>query len=173
VRPFGKILEEITIESSVGVEETIAKLREQQGPCSDEDSMGIRKWFSCSKKGVMRFTTSSGDYGYGVYSVEGRVIEQNGKTLVKIYCLKSRYQKLDRTISVISVVLFIVFAIVRAILDQTILQDETLLLLFLWIFSVSITIHNTRRMENNKEKDLEIFKNEIIERVEAIKRWDD
>lgn len=173
MRPFGKILEETTVESSVGFDETIAKLRLQQGPCSDEDSIGVRKWFSCTKKGVVRFTISSGDYGYGIYSVEGRVVEQNGKTLVKIYCLKSRYQKWDRIASIITGILLIVFITIQAIKEHVIFQKETLVLLLVWIFSVASTIYNTKRLEKNKNFDFEVFKNEIIERVEAIKRWDD
>ena len=173
MKPIGKILEEITIESSVGYNETIEKLRLQQGPCSDENSFGVRVWFSCSKKGVIHFTNSSGKYGYSIYSVEGRVIEQNGKTYVKIYSTKNRFEKFDRWLSVILGVLLVLFAVAQTLLDQTIFQIENVLLLALWIFSIATTIHNTRHSEKNKEFDLDVYKNEIIERVEAIKRWDD
>lgn len=173
MKPFGKILEEVTVESSVSLDETIAKLREQQGPCSDENSFGVRKWFSCTKKGVIRFTNSSGEYGYSLYFVEGRVVKQNEKTLVKIYSMKSRVEKVDRWISIILGIAFIIFGTIQAIKEQSLFTIETGGLLLLWIFSIATTVHNTRHSEKNKEFDLEVMKNEVIERVEAIKRWDE
>ena len=123
MKPFGKIVEEITVESSVGFEETIAKLREQQGPCSDENSFGVRMWFSCTKKGVIRFTNSCGEYGYSIYFVEGRVVEQNGKTFVKIYSMKNNVEKIYRLITIILGIALIIFVTVQAIKEKSLLRN--------------------------------------------------
>ena len=173
MKPFGKILEEVTVESSVGFEETIAKLREQQGPCSDENSFGVRMWFSCTKKGVIRFTNSRGEYGYSIYFIEGRVVEQNGKTFVKIYSMKNNVEKFHRLITIILGIALIIFVTVQAIKEKSLFTIETGGLLALWIFSIASGIHTTRLAKKNKEFNFEVYKNEIIERVEAIKRWDE
>ncbi len=173
MKPMGKILEETTIESSVGVAETIEKLRQQQGPCSDEDSLGYRKWFYCSKKGAIRFTNGSGDYGNDLYFVEGRVLEQDGKTLVKIYSLKSRMEFFDRWFTIILGIIFIIAIAIIAIITKQIFTKETLILLAVYAFSAFFTAYNMRHRKKNKDFDIKVMKNEIIERVEAIKRWDD
>lgn len=173
MKPLGKILDETTIESSVGVAETIEKLREQQGPCSDEDSFGIRKYFSCTKKGVIRFTDSSGNYGSDLYFVEGRVLEQDGKTVVKIYSLKSRTEKFDFWYKTIVSALFTIAIVVNAIITKQLFTEATAFLLATWFLLIATAVSGMLRREKNKEFDIEVMKNEIIERVEAIKRWDE
>ncbi len=173
MKPFGKILEEVTIESAVGFDETIAKLREQQGPCSDENSFGVRMWFSCTKKGAIRFTNSRGEYGYSIYFVEGRVVEQNGKTVVKIYFMENNVERIHRLIAVILGIALIIFGTIQAIKEKSLFTIETGGLLALWIFSIANAIHTTRLAKKNKEFNFEVCKKEIIERVEAIKRWND
>ena len=173
MKPSGKILEEITVKSCADFSETIAKLQAQQGPCSDPDSYGNRKWFTCSKKGVIRFTNAARDYGGSIYFVEGRVEEQDGETVVKIYSLKSNFEKYHRWFEIILNVVVICAMTVISIKMRTPFTTQNGVLLVLWALSTAITIHNTRQSEKHKDYNLNVMKNEIIERVEAIKRWDE
>ncbi len=173
MKPSGKILEEITIESSVGLAETIEKLRLQQGPCSDEDSLGCRWWFECSKKGKFHFTNGSGKYANIPYYAEGYVFEQDGKTLVKIYLLRSGFAFFDRWFAVIYSALFITFICIYSLITKQLISKENIFVLVFYGLLTITTAQNTKRRQNNKDFDLGVMKNEIIERVEAIKRWDD
>lgn len=104
MKSIDKIIDEITIEVDESYQETISKLRQQNGKCSVTDSNQQNLMFYCSKKGKMGIVNA--DY-FGrrhvyidrfclnelrarTYYVMGKVLNENNKTVVKIYSVYSR-----------------------------------------------------------------------------------
>ena len=175
MKPFGKILEEITIESSVGYKETIDKLVAQRGPCQTPKKFGVQVHFDCTSKGEIRFLDPAGEYGGAMYDVEGRVEEQDGKTIVKIYSIQRFSRKFRRYSSIIAGIAMIAIEVFCVIMyKESVLQKEGLWLVFaLAPITTILTFRSYNRVEKNRDYRINFLKNEIIKRVENIKRWDD
>ena len=93
MKPFGKILEETTIESPLSVNDTLEKLREQQGEFFCQSMPKTPFLLRCDKNGIIKMGKSYHSHLkahlYRFYYVRAEVLEQDGKTIVKIYSVKN------------------------------------------------------------------------------------
>lgn len=181
---FKDVLEEITLEVNENKEETIAKLRLQMGFCSSQDSDDDQLFFWCTKKGKLGFFTqptresSPLPYFYyynmdsRIYSVRGKVLSENGKTVVKLYSVYNRLNSALRLIDLVTT--FLVLALVFVIKGFTRVEsppgDLLKLVGALILAGVSTFIFTSEK--RNKYSDLELMKQEVINRVKAVDRWD-
>lgn len=175
MKPFGKILEETTIESSADYKETIEKLMLQRGPCNTKKSFGVQQYFDCTPKGEIRFTYATGKFGYTMYDVEGRVEEQDGKTIIKIYTLQRQSKILKRYGSIILAILLIAIEALYIIKfkESLLKQDGIWTALIMLPIGVIMSFRAIKYADKTKEYRIGVLKNEIVKRVEAIKRWED
>lgn len=175
MKPLGKILEETTIESSVGFNETIAKLREQQGEFCCKSLPDVPFLVTCDENGIInmgiRYKTRHKTKMYKFYYVCGEVLEQDGKTIVKIKCVKNT---MYFVLSYIIILLLIVFSLIHLI---RLLYDEVSgeYVRFRWIGNTILgliaAIFTFKDLEKfDKKSAVYALKNNLIERVNNIER---
>ena len=181
---FKDVLEETVLEVNESKEETIEKLRLQMGFCSSQDSDDDHLYFWCTKKGKLGFFTQPNRnsrpnayfYYYNmdsrIYSVRGKVLSENGKTVVKLYSVYSRLNSVIRAIDIITTLLaLIVFFVIKGATGQEIPMGD-LLKLGGALFLAGVGTFVLTSEKRNKKSDLDIMKQEVINRVEAINHWD-
>lgn len=173
---FRRILDETVVEVNGSVPQTITRLCAQNGSCRQLDTYGNTMWFNCTKKGKM--TVFCGDESSDLcpplvdlrpYSVVGRVVAENGKTLVKIHTIYSRVRAaLQWLFVLLMVILFPLRFLLNGSSAATVAASVVLALVMLLIFlatgasePISITV------------DQERAKEAILNRVEALEHWDD
>ena len=99
---FNKILEETVVEVKTNKPDAINKLIMQNGKCRNTTTDQDYLWFYCHKNGKLLvsdwnpYSSSRHNHNTLCYYVMGRVVVENGKTLVKIYSLYSRSEKVFR-----------------------------------------------------------------------------
>lgn len=171
---FKQILDETSITLNESRNVVINRLMQQNGICRNEDTYGSYLWFGCNKKGVFRVNSPGKHHdgrGSRTYCVEGEVIEENGKTIVKIYSVYNKTLRIFTYISAIISVMYAMFLILIMYFNtgfSTMLVATILPLVFVYYISFSKFCKD----EKNKNADFEIMKREAINRVEAIKLWD-
>ncbi|HIZ17407.1 MAG TPA: hypothetical protein H9675_07590 [Firmicutes bacterium] len=187
MKSIDKIIDELTMEVDESYQETINKLRQQNGKCAVTDSNQRNLMFYCTKKGKMGIIET--DY-FGhrrfyidhlwlselrsrTYYVTGKVLTENGKTVVKIYSFYSRAFLSNRIFGILLNVVFIVFLFAILFLSGNPITVKDILIIIALGLIFSVFDFAIFKELKNKETDLEIMKNEIIKRVNAIKRWDD
>lgn len=176
---FKEYFDEVILEVNDTYLGTINKLRAQQGICSEDDGSGDYLRFTCTQKGKLRVdrvdTEASrrprNQYTYRTYYVEGKVVEASGKTLVKIYSVFDKWRFFFRY-SMWS--MFLVFAVIYAILRISgglpFSQQD---ILFCAVYGVLLAFGYFINRKQNERSDLDLMKNQVIKRVENIKRWDE
>ncbi len=171
-----EIIDEVTIEVDGSYSETINKLRLQTGVCYVTDSNNTELLFKCSKKGEMSIENNVGKKNLlngRAYYVIGKVLVENDKTIVKVYSIYSRFDLLSRFFAVaVYLITSLLYFIIKLKSGNPISDKNIFFALALGAFIAVISLSSTKEIHNNTS-DLEIMKNEIIKRVEAIKRWED
>lgn len=174
---YTEILDKTVLEVDELFEETIDKLQAQAGKCRETDCYGNELEFICTKKGKIRVENlnaknSRSEKASRIYYVCAEVVEENQKTKVEIYSVHDKSTVFFRHFTI--ALHLIVFAVYLLFIfsDKNILIKE-LLGIFLFILMLLPINLLTVKEKQNKNADLEIMKNEIIKRVEAIKRWDE
>lgn len=174
---YTKILDETILEVYEPIEETIDKLRAQAGKCRETDCYGQELEFICTKKGKIRVENLSAKNNHSetssrIYYVCGEVVEENEKTKVKIYSVHDKSTVIFRhcTIAIHLIVFAVYLFFVFSSQNISIKEIFGIFLFILLLLPINLL---TVKEKQNKNTDLEIMKNEIIKRVEAIKRWDE
>ncbi len=103
----------------------------------------------------------------------GKVLTENNKTVVKIYSVYSKFALSNRIFSIVFEAIFIVFCFIMLFLSGNSINIKDILIVIAIGLIFAVFDFAVFKEVKNKETDLEIMRNEIIKRVEAIKRWDD
>ena len=162
----------------IGVKETIKRMMSLRGDTRNYFSNKERKTFDCLKNGNFGFLY--GRRSYPIHFVDGKITEENGKTAIIIYTHNNKIARNNRKFDMIynAILIGIVLAgIIFMIINgfdfspQDILK--ILILLFLFILSLIVTRVTTKTEEENSQEDVALMKEEIYNRIEAIKKWDE
>lgn len=171
-----QILEETVVYSPDTFSGTVEKLQAQSGVCYVTDSGKTSLEFSCTDKGDIFITNNvsrKSDYYHREYYVRGEVTEENGRTAVKIYSVREKANVAYRYFSIILDAVFLaVYFIIKAVIKAPLSYVDMAVVAVAVLFSVALG-RSTANESSNGPADLEIMKNEVIKRVEAIKRWDE
>lgn len=177
-----KVLDEQTFVIKTNLPTAIRRLQEMQGPCYQEDSQRNTLVFHCKNNG--KFFLKNYHYRHGhrsshphpeeirTYYMAGRVVCENGKTCVKVRTLKNRAAPFVHLLSLLPITMYL------AILADTFLKAKAwhivfvVALVLLAVYVWDILAHVTRE-RNNKELDLEIMREEITRRIDAIDKWEE
>lgn len=192
-----EVIYEDTFEVDDTVEGTINKLRQQSGFCRERDARKNHLRFDCSKDGKIKVGNMLGAYknntllriknfyGKRRYIMRGEVLQENGTTKVKTYYCRRKYQLLLRftlyafefviTPIIFALLLFWIFfpEITRNEFTVGVFVIMCAYILLVNVFILSFLLKYRKSEEQNKELDYKIMKNEILKRVEAIKRWNE
>ena len=173
LRVFDKILDETVIEVKGSVSETIKRLEKLTGFCRQNDSNQLTLYFYCSHRGNFSVSHPQGRHGDdNAYYVKGKVVSENGKTLVKIYSVKSRETMFWRWLAI--ALLTIAAAVYLYIRIRLSLPASYRDLIFPAIpLSLLLNFLYYRKEKQSKHEDLEIMKEEALQRVDAVIRWDE
>lgn len=175
-RLFTEIIDETVIELDVDFEDTVERLIDQEGICRTTDSQDIPFIFDCDGKGRFSVFNAVGyrsDFAQRIYSVEGEVKSEDGKTKVYIYTLYDRSARWSRYFGAVLYLLFMVAYILFICFRTEPLQLFDFIFIAVYSLFIARIFFHTNKEKLNKTNDIEIMKSEIIRRVEAIKRWDD
>ena len=168
---FNEILDETTIQVNDSYQDTINKLRLQNGLCRKTNFDEEKLRFKCSKKGkIIVDNNSLLSYigGYKYYAA-GEVLVEDGKTVVKVYSINARYRVIFHSLIAVLLTLLFIASFSLFILNRSILRLLKTLCVFIFA-AVDIwgVISEVRRIGVN----LDLMKDEIIKRVEAINHWE-
>lgn len=173
---FYTVLDETTLELDVSLEDTISRLRKQQGVCRESDSDGTALEFICTRKGYLRIydivRPSSRSSIHRMYYLRGQVVSENGKTKITYATVYDRTEIVTRWISIIFEVLLLILCVAIQIFNRAPVMEYMFFALCL-VISVGITLSRTKSEVGGKTTDIEIMKKELQNRVEAVSRWND
>ena len=169
---FNEILVETTMQVNDSYQGAINKLRLQNGRCSNRGKNGEFFRFKCSVKGKM---TIDNDVpvifvGGSKYYAAGEVLVEDKKTVVRVYSAHNRLR--------LAVRIFITFLFALLLIAgiQTYPFTNSLLVAVLKILCIAVMlvcdIVMIVKEGRKKTTDLELMKDEIIKRVEAINHWE-
>jgi len=170
---FTEVLDETVIEVNEPKEELIKKLRAQRGSCRERDSDRNELGFFCNKKGeIMVQNSNNGKPDARTFYITGKVCEQDGKTVVKFYSVRSRSTPLFIIVLAIWGILIGAYYAAKIIMEYDFVPSDFYLIappiLFFFVFLAPL-----KKARKYKDADLEIMKQIVINRIEAAKRWDD
>ncbi len=184
---FTRILEETTIELDVGYNETLKRLMSFNGTTRETDSGDRNMQFICTKKGRFRIGSivSSGPNGRRhitermrfvtagdrSHYIEGRVSPENRKTKITLYVIHRPFwffsEYLASAILMLGALIYAVMSVIHGVFIQSIPA------LFILAIIAVYTFVRAQSIKQNGSEDIEIMKTEALNRIEAIKRWDD
>ncbi len=176
-----EIIDKQIIEVRETREKTIERLIEQRGMCRESDSQGTPLGFTCTEDGELAVYNAvsrrSGNRDR-MYSVRGEVFSENGKTKVAIYTLHHRSARWGKWITLFSALIVWAFYILRALfwepeVDTSVMTRYILVGSFVMVGIIIIAFSTNKKEGQYKTQDIDIMKNEIIKRIEAVERWDD
>ena len=169
---FRRLLDETAVEVKLPRHVLIDRLLTLQGGCSETDSAGDRLVFYCSKKGRFSVESYSGrraQSAYHPYYVAGEVLTESDKTVVKVYTVHRRFSRiwlfLLGLFGAPFVALYGIFTIPSKAGIPIGIGVAVLFLILL--FSVLLN------KEKNGAEDSEKMKQEVLNRIEAAKRWEE
>ena len=167
LKGYGKVLDESVIEVNDTVKGTIEKFRQMRGNSYEEDCNEATLEFSCSKKGIIGVSNpaSRHDFGRSAFVV-GEVTEHNGKTVVKMYSIYSRFTAASKAIKAILLVSFLAIYFLVSFLQ---FGEITPKALYGFLF---LDFNQVRNEVIYKTEDLEKMKQMVIKRVKAVNNWD-
>ena len=166
---FTEVLDETVIEVNEPKATLIKKLMAQERYCRELDSDGNMLRFSCAKNGTMAVSNSADG---NPFYIRGEVCEQDGKTVVKLYSVRSRGTPLFIIVLAIWAIFIGAYYTAKIVTEYDFVPSDFYLLappiLFFFVFLAPL-----KKAHKYKDADLEIMKGVVINRIEAIKRWDD
>lgn len=174
---FVDVLEESAVESQVSVKETIERLRTMRGGCRHQDTDGFGLVFDCDRKGRIRVGDPIDRGRYRNYDrsyyVVGEVVSENEKTVVKMYGVRQRGTKFWAWVELLMYAVFVIgYITVKLLYDIPFALQDGLVILFLGGIS-GMVFYRLHREVKNLDADFGIMKQEIINRVDAVNRWDE
>ena len=177
MKPFGKILEEVTVESTLSVAETIEKLREQQGEFYSKSLPDTKFLFTCDEKGNIKTGLSINSckkITMQQYYVCGEIFEQNGKTNIKIYCLQNKTYLVLNYVLMTLFVLWLIIDVVHHLYDKA--NGEYVR--FQWIATPMKVLILAPPLffkileKGDKKSTIYAMKNDLIERIKKLEEKD-
>lgn len=173
---FTKIIDETTIEVDDSRQGTIDKLRQQNGVCYSTDGNQTELRFNCSKRGKISIDNNlSGRSidGCRFYYVVGEVLSEKNKTVVKIYSIYRKDEWIFRILAIlIYLVTIMLYFLIKLKSGSTISAADIFGVLLLGVIMTIFVFSSTKELEH-RDTDLALMRDEVVKRVEAIKRWDD
>lgn len=170
---FKEVLDETVIEVKGPIKEVIKKLRAQRGSSRERDSDRNELGFFCTKKGkIMVLNSNNGRPNARTFYITGKVCEQDGKTVVKFYSVKNRETAFVIIMYALLVILVGAYFVAKTVSEYEIVPSDLLLIVPIVVLALTLFVP-IKKAHKHKEADLEIMKQIVINRIEAIKRWDD
>ncbi len=173
---FIKIIDETTLELDESLKTTIGRLMAQSGKCRETDKEGDSLFFDCTEKGkliVKHFKYNNITSEKQIYYVRGEVFEENGKTKVAIYTVHDRTTVFFRWIEILLCVLMFVAHFLVLSIAEVPFEKQFLVLPTILIGTIVFHLYRTKNEKTYMPHNIDVMKNEIIKRVEAVKRWND
>lgn len=162
-------------------EKTIERLMAQRGRCRESDSQGTPLGFACTEEGEFAIYNSvsrrSGNR-VRMYSVCGEVFSENGKTKVAIYAVHHRPARRGKWVTLFATLIIWGWSVLQALFsppeaDTSVLTRYILVGSLVMVGIIIIAFTTNRKEEQFRTRDIEIMKNEVIKRIEAVERWDE
>ena len=100
------------------------------------------------------------------------MFNENGKTKFDIYTVRDKTSVFFRYLFTSIYSIFLVVDFVVRYYNGDIFSKETLIVIALYILLMVSTVYFTHKEKANKTNDIEVMKNEIFKRIDAIKYWD-
>ena len=152
---------------------TVDRMCEMQGEGHKTDYNNCSFVFFCNKKGY--FWVSTNHRGRdSTYGVEGRVVEENGKTKAKIYSVYNRYCRFFEVFVYSAVILCLIGTVVGLFMGENMFENAVDYYRFLIAIPLIIILIATSFKEEKCSADtLEKMKQEVLGRINAVERWDD
>jgi hypothetical protein len=172
---FRRLSDETVVEVKLPRHVLIDRLLKLSGACSETDSAGDRLVFYCSKKGRLSVESYSGHGSYNFYHpcyVAGEVLTEQDKTVVKVYTVHRRFY---RTAFFILIVLLSLYLMLRALLttpSKDLFAPLAIGGLSVAVF-IAIIFSSFSKATKNRDADIEKMRQEVLNRLEAARRWED
>ncbi len=167
-----EILEETSLTLKESRADVISKLMQMQGCCRNEDSQKETLFFSCYKDGTFYVNTNYRRRENKTYYIQGEVVEENGKTIIKIYSVHEKTNVVFRFITLAFILLCIIGIILLYFYADILLAKELFASIATFAVVLIIFLYKGKNEVKNKNVDFDIMKQEVINRVEAVKNWD-
>ena len=179
-----KILEEEYLQVNIGYKDVVERLQQMQTLSEVRVSSGQQLTFRCNTKGEFEVGASdgkffNGKYGIiGTYRAEGEVCQINEKTVVKIRLICKQFLRLIlvalATLCAFASILLLIKTLFVGSLSGIVLSRlySTIIFLVISVFADAFFIYGIFAQKTHKTKDLELMKNEILKRIEAVEKWD-
>ena len=179
-----EILDEFRVELKESVPETIRKLQEVCGPCSEKDSNEFLLSFLCNNKGRFRVDDYNSNQIYHDYHrlgypgrtayVEGYITSENGKTVAYGQCIfNHRYNNMRAVGLVVDVIAMILYTIMCIIEILPLSPFPFAIFVIASVMMIVAEIQSGNNESYNRMSDLAIMKEEALRRIAAVDRWDD
>jgi len=164
-------IEETTVEVSLPRHVVVERLQQLQGRCSVSDSNDDALEFTCSPKGRFSVDNAYSRSRYQVHLpcyVTGEVTEENGKTVVRFYTVRRSGGGAAFAAVLISNLVLLLFYFLLSLSAK-----EGLLLLVIMGLSTASMFLTYRSKQKSVPIDTELMKQEVLNRIEAVKRWEE
>ena len=168
---FTEIIDKTTLVLDIDFNAALERMITMQGVCREKDGNDIILEFCCDKKGRFYIFSPSRDT-YRIFTVKGQMFNENGKTKFDIYTVWDKTSVFFRYLFTSIYSIFLVVDFVVRYYNGDIFSKETLIVIALYILLMVSTVYFTHKEKANKTNDIEVMKNEIFKRIDAIKYWD-
>ena len=170
---FQKVLDCTEVEVNCSYQTTVDRLRELCVVGRNTDHNDSPYIFSCNKKGSFLVTVDrrGRDSAYGV---EGRVVEENGKTKVKIYSVYNRLRRFYDILVCGVGIISVLWIAIGLLMGEGVFKIDGEFYKFLLLIPLLIAfIVNCIKEEKSGSQSIEKMKQEVLNRIEAVERWDE
>lgn len=176
-----EIIDKQIIEVRETREKTIERLIEQRGRCRESDSQGTPLGFTCTEDGELAVYNAVSRRSCNrdrMYSVRGEVFSENGKTKVAIYTVHRRPARWGKWVTLFAALIIWGWYILQALFsppeaDTSVLTRYILVGSLVTVGIIIAAFSTNKKEEQFRAQDIEIMKNEVIRRIEAVERWDE
>ena len=173
------VLDETVIELETDFETTVERLQQLQGICRETDGEQRPLQFTCTKDGEMRVDNVPSRYSASadrLNFVVGEVVEEDGKTRIKFYSIHDRStKKLRNVVWTVYALVFAVFVLfgAAALMQGARVTPKDVGTAVGFLVLLAMIQFSTARETKNQPADLEKMKAEMVNRVNAVDRWDE
>jgi hypothetical protein len=166
--------EETAVELNIPYHIVVQRLQQVQGTCSVTDSADESLYFSCDKSG--NFTVDNDNphsfrrrhTALSPYYVSGEVVAENGKTVVKFRCVHRSAGKVDLAVMLVGdLILLALYFLLNPI------TKASLILPAMFVILSASTLLSFFKKQTNGDTDTTLMKQEVLNRIEAVKRWEE
>ena len=173
---FRRLSDETVVEVKLPCHILIDRLQNLQGGSSETDCVGGRLLFFCSKKGCFSVESWSGRRSvnnlYRPYYIAGEVLTENDKTVVRFYTVHRRFSRVKFFVAAIVLALLMVLYAFVTIPSKSLFVPLAIGIVGAAVSTIILS-SSFRKIEKNGVADIEKMKQEVLNRLEAAKRWED